>query len=187
MEMERLDEEAEEEEEEDEFAEHRHRPSSSTVRPAPGITETRSRSVDVQRRHHARPPKADSNKPGNRRLRGELNIRVVDFAHTTTGADFTPLLPGSEDVSVLGKGYDSHIDATTGLATARFPPKHSKEPDMGFIFGLKSICAALREIWEDEMVDQGKEGAEVDVEVGLVVKENENVFERVWDEGELST
>ena len=145
----------------DEYAEHRHRHSHShadahhpEANPG-GSTSRRSRSVDAA--HRRQRPNASN----TLRLRGEVNIRVVDFAHTTTGRDFLPT-PAEElrreDPVALGKGYDTHFDPQTGLAMARFPPKHRSTPDMGFLFGLKSVCEALRGIWQDEMDRRRFEG-----------------------------
>ena len=104
----------------------------------------RSYSADVGHRHGKHGSSRDA-----RRVRGEVNLRVVDFAHTTTGRDFLPLPSHLDDTSKLGKGYDTKWDPETGLALARFPPKHRDAPDMGFVFGLKSVCEALEGIWMD--------------------------------------
>jgi inositol-hexakisphosphate kinase len=91
-----------------------------------------------------------------RRKRGEVNIRIVDFAHTTTGRDWLPY-PADVDPNEVplpdnaeGKGYTTAMDPETGLIYARFPPHFPEEPDRGFIFGLKSLAAALEKIWNDE-------------------------------------
>ncbi|WVQ71186.1 hypothetical protein IAR50_000711 [Cryptococcus sp. DSM 104548] len=109
-----------------------------------------------------------------RMLRGEVNVRVVDFAHTTTGRDFVPFPPDHVDPPNLGKGYDTQVDKATGLTMARFPPKHPGKPDMGFLFGLKSICDSLGEIWRESKGDDGEE---------LNVKENADVFEMAFPSG----
>ncbi|ODN84162.1 hypothetical protein L202_00166 [Cryptococcus amylolentus CBS 6039] len=109
-----------------------------------------------------------------RRVRGEVNVRVVDFAHTTTGRDFVPFPPDYVDPPNLGKGYDTQIDKATGLTMARFPPKHPGKPDMGFLFGLKSICDSLGEIWREVKGEDGEE---------LHVKENADVFEMAFPTG----
>jgi inositol-hexakisphosphate 5-kinase len=91
-----------------------------------------------------------------RRKRGEVNIRIVDFAHTTTGRDWLPY-PADLDPNEIpvpeagdGKGYTTAIDPETGLVYARFPPHFPDEPDRGFIFGLKNLAGALEKIWNDE-------------------------------------
>ena len=123
------------------------------------------------------------------RVRGEINLRVVDFAHTTTGRDFVPLPPGLDSAD-MGKGYDTKFDPTTGLAMARFPPKNAARPDMGFIFGLRSLVRALREIWEDEQDRRRMEGEEMMQDMGEM--READVFERAfadgaYDKGALST
>ncbi|KNF05634.1 hypothetical protein PSTG_01441 [Puccinia striiformis f. sp. tritici PST-78] len=65
---------------------------------------------------------------------GEVNIRLIDFAHCTTGDDFLdPIAPSTEDDPEKPR--------------ASFPPSHPNQPDCGFLLGLKSLCAALKEIW----------------------------------------
>ncbi|KAK8869460.1 hypothetical protein IAR55_000024 [Kwoniella newhampshirensis] len=186
--MEVLEEEEEEQEgqKEDEWAQHRHRP---VRRAGQEKDERRSRSVDVQRRRHTSCDRMTEQETptharaihlhNHRRLRGEVNIRVVDFAHTTTGREFVPFPDDHVDPPNLGKGYDTTFDQATGLAMARFPPKYRGKPDLGFVFGLKSVCEALSGIWEEATGDQGR----------LEIMENGDVFEGVFGGGigELST
>lgn len=97
--------------------------------------------------------------PG-RRKRGEVNIRIVDFAHTTTGRDYlpappppSPQIPGlipSANRESAGQGYQADVDPLSGLIYARFPPHHPEQPDLGFLFGLKSVVEALHETWNEE-------------------------------------
>ncbi|OAV92236.1 hypothetical protein PTTG_27712 [Puccinia triticina 1-1 BBBD Race 1] len=72
--------------------------------------------------------------------RGEVNIRLIDFAHCTTGDDFL-----GPDAPALGADDDED-----DRPRASFPPSHPNQPDCGFLLGLKSLCAALKEIWEAE-------------------------------------
>ncbi|KAA1103301.1 hypothetical protein PGT21_013638 [Puccinia graminis f. sp. tritici] len=84
--------------------------------------------------------------------RGEVNIRLIDFAHCTTGDDFiSPSSPTHEDDPERPR--------------ASFPPSHPNQPDCGFLLGLKSLCAALKEIWElqrnsddDDGLEHGEDG-----------------------------
>lgn len=91
-----------------------------------------------------------------RRKRGEVNIRIVDFAHTTTGRDWLPYPEGQAlDTGALpemtsSKGYTAAVDPETGLIYARFPPHYPDQPDRGFLFGLRSLAIALEKIWNDE-------------------------------------
>jgi inositol-hexakisphosphate kinase len=197
-------------EEEDEWVEIRHRPTRSgnpedlegdvqaRTRRSKSVevhSTSRSRHTEIHSRHshdhasghgHGRRRGSHDGSASSRKLRGEVNIRVVDFAHTTTGLDFIPfpsshIDPPEKD---LGKGYDTQIDPDTGLNMARFPPKHPNRPDMGFIYGLQSVCQALTGVWEEEV------GREV-VEGWTEGMENGDVFERAFDggkgDGEVST
>ncbi|KAI9637748.1 uncharacterized protein MKK02DRAFT_22466 [Dioszegia hungarica] len=152
----------------DHHSKHRHHHSHSH-------SHSHSRTAHSQDDTPSQAPKKASN-----RIRGEINLRVVDFAHTTTGADFVPMpRDPDEDVQALGKGYDTRFDPETGLALARFPPKHADRPDMGFVFGLRSVVEALQDI-----LAEAGEGA-------VQVKEEGDVFERAFgsevDLGALST
>lgn len=91
-----------------------------------------------------------------KRKRGEVNVRIVDFAHTTTGRDWLPYPPPADRDIIhqvsSSKGYQAEVDVETGLIYARFPPHFPEEPDRGFLFGLKSLTEALENIWNEERV-----------------------------------
>jgi len=105
------------------------------------------------------------------RKRGEVNLRIVDFAHTTTGQDWLPYPdpsmdkyssayfnahhPKVEEVA-SGKGYVADLDPATGCIYARFPPHHPEEPDRGFLWGLKNVAETLESIWNQERVRRMK-------------------------------
>lgn len=95
-------------------------------------------------------PVAD--RSSRRRKRGEVQIRLVDFAHTTTGRDWLPHPPPSGDVEEVtsGKGYQADVDPETGLIYARFPPHYPDTPDRGFLFGLMNLAETLERIWNEE-------------------------------------
>jgi len=107
--------------------------------------------------------------PG-RRKRGEVNIRIVDFAHTTTGRDYLPpTASASHDVSpapitkvvTSGQGgYQAEVDPASGLIYARFAPHHPEQPDLGFLFGLKNVAETLHRIWEKERAKRFCSGKE---------------------------
>ncbi|OCF56026.1 hypothetical protein L486_06783 [Kwoniella mangroviensis CBS 10435] len=212
---ERLQKVNEEEEDHDEWAEHRHRPLKRIDQSDSQQDARRSRSVDLHSHHshsHSRRRKSHSHTHSHshsqgrpttsgtgehghthththRKIRGEVNIRVVDFAHTTTGRDFL-LFPKEHidpDDKTLGKGYDTKFDEITGLPYARFPQKFPNRPDMGFIFGLKNVCESLKNIHETYQ----HECESVDLKIDdMVIGENEDVFERAFEnneEDELST
>ncbi|SPO25004.1 related to KCS1 - potential transcription factor of the BZIP type [Ustilago trichophora] len=75
-----------------------------------------------------------------RRRKGEINIRIIDFAHCTTGNDyyFSP------------DGRDDQAETNHRLPLARFPPKLVNGPDSGYLFGLKNLAASFEEIWQTE-------------------------------------
>ncbi|KAJ7904230.1 hypothetical protein B0H14DRAFT_2554287 [Mycena olivaceomarginata] len=50
------------------------------------------------------------------------------------------------------EGYMADVDPETGLIYARFPPHYPGEADRGFLFGLRSLAAALEQIWNDERI-----------------------------------
>jgi inositol-hexakisphosphate 5-kinase len=111
-------------------------------------------------------PVARRSHPG-RRKRGELNLRIVDFAHTTTGRDYLPC--GAErdrdrdrakmkEVS-SGKGYQADVDPESGLIHARFPPHRPERPDLGFLFGLRNLSETLHRIWDQERARRFRGGA----------------------------
>lgn len=185
-------------EEVDEYAEHRHTNTQATRRGSTSHTgkgDRRSRSADVRstpHRHHASHSRLNpdththAHHTHGKRMRGEVNIRIVDFAHTTTGRDILPMPPG-EDTSTLGKGYETKYDQVTGKALARFPPKFARKADMGFLFGLKSCCEALTGIWEDAGGSRSDIWTEVHGSVQGVGGDEEegvrDVFERAFPDG----
>ncbi|PFH52631.1 hypothetical protein AMATHDRAFT_56689 [Amanita thiersii Skay4041] len=95
-------------------------------------------------------------RPSGRRKRGEIIVRIVDFAHTTTGKDWLPYPHQDRDVSSNTEGYQAEVDPETGLLYARFPPHHPEEPDRGFLVGLKNIAESLEKIWNEERLRRTK-------------------------------
>ncbi|KAK0526873.1 inositol polyphosphate kinase kcs1 [Tilletia horrida] len=78
-----------------------------------------------------------------RRLKGEINIRIIDFAHCTTGSDF--IFPGDDPADFADPGQDGQR-----RPYVRFPPKNRDGPDYGYLWGLKNLAASFEEIWERE-------------------------------------
>ncbi|KAI6122743.1 SAICAR synthase-like protein [Pisolithus croceorrhizus] len=95
-----------------------------------------------------------------KRRRGEVSVRIVDFAHTTTGHDWAPYPPpaGRRVIHQVSssKGYQAEVDEETGIIYARFPPHYPEEPDRGFLFGLKNLTEALEKIWNEERMRRTK-------------------------------
>ncbi|KAH8113351.1 SAICAR synthase-like protein [Phellopilus nigrolimitatus] len=101
--------------------------------------------------------------PARLRRRGEVNVRIVDFAHTTTGRDYLPYSPPAHvererlaGEVTSGKGYQADVDVMSGLIYARFPPHYSEQPDRGFLFGLKNLADVLERLWDEERVRRMK-------------------------------
>lgn len=120
--------------------------------PAP---ERRARSADA-----VKPREFSANLKTDRHVaatQGEVKIRIVDFAHTTTGKDYLPLDRADEDPATLGKKYHTVFDSETGKLLARFPPQHPDRPDMGFIYGIRNLCDAFVGIWDKERHRRRKE------------------------------
>lgn len=95
---------------------------------------------------------ATSDRCNRRRKRAEVQVRIVDFAHTTTGKDWLPYDASRRDLEEVtsGKGYHAEVDPETGYIYARFPPHYPDQPDRGFLFGLKNLAETLEKIWNDE-------------------------------------
>ncbi|KAG9003307.1 hypothetical protein FRB90_011202 [Tulasnella sp. 427] len=99
-----------------------------------------------------------------RKRRGEVTIRIVDFAHTTTGRDYVRM-DGRDDIpeeirNPTEKGYKADIDPETGLLYARFPPHHPEKPDLGFLFGILNLCKSLEGIYNEERTKRFKAARE---------------------------
>ncbi|KAL1698910.1 SAICAR synthase-like protein [Schizophyllum commune] len=126
-------------------------------------TDRQKEEKPLLRRSHSEdllvgPVAARSNR---RRKRGEINVRIVDFAHTTTGHDWLPHPNDNHkcvplEVTSSSSGYQAEIDPQTGLIYARFPPHYPDQPDRGFLFGLKSIAESLEQIYYDERIHRIK-------------------------------
>ena len=88
--------------------------------------------------------------------RGEVQIRLVNFAHTTTGCDwllYSPMSLGGaiEEVSSgMPVGHHTEVNPETGLIYAWFRPHYPGQPDCGILFGLMNLAEALGSIWNEE-------------------------------------
>ncbi|WFD36941.1 inositol-hexakisphosphate 5-kinase [Malassezia cuniculi] len=94
--------------------------------PSPVIGESPTRSAC--RRHH--------------RARGEIDIRIIDFAHCSTGSDY--YFPDDHG------GAPPSTPAEQALPVARLPMAHRDKPDAGYLWGLRCLSMALIDIWERE-------------------------------------
>ncbi|TIB82064.1 SAICAR synthase-like protein [Wallemia mellicola] len=121
----------------------------------------------------------------NRRRKGEINIKIIDFAHCTTGKDFLPPLPqgvGNDLPRIKEGGYNAKVDLDTGMLYARYPPKHPTEPDYGYLIGLLNLCKSFREIWDAErermfmLAEQGILAPDEDLLGDLYVNDEHGMF-----------
>ncbi|KAG8935866.1 hypothetical protein FRC02_005865 [Tulasnella sp. 418] len=119
-----------------------------------------------------------------KRKRGEVNIRIVDFAHTTTGRDYVPMPPGHDSELIDNdKGYEAQVDQATGLLRARFPPKHPEKPDIGFLFGIMNLTKTLAKIYNEERTKRFKaarEGKQVE-QLGVLSEDGREIFDVIFD------
>ncbi|GAA96057.1 uncharacterized protein L969DRAFT_49367 [Mixia osmundae IAM 14324] len=100
-----------------------------------------------------------------KRRPGHINIKLIDFAHCTTGNDFAPL----DEPRVPGDTRPP----------ARFPPLHADEPDTGFLLGLKSLCDALIRAWNEER-DKRRSDADA-AQLGPLRVKGYSVFDEIFD------
>lgn len=133
-------------------------PSFSTSAPKPRPTHLHSYSNSSTHSHPPRRPK----------IPGAVTIRLIDFAHCTTGDDFIP--PTATDLLE----FDGDV-SPDGKVRATFPPTHPDQPDLGFLLGLKSLCAALKMIWAEENGKAGVREREAELKVP-----GEAVFEEIF-------
>lgn len=135
---------------------------------------------------HSEPatPRAQTDASGSSKKKavpGAVIIRLIDFAHCTTGDDF---VPPNDDQSV------PHLDAHDSRVLATFPPTHPDQPDLGFLLGLKSLCAALKMIWaeeeehDDSLKKRNHRGGGGRGSADLRI-EGEDIFLKIFGEGSL--
>ncbi|KAI9574487.1 hypothetical protein HD554DRAFT_2165971 [Boletus coccyginus] len=139
---------------------------------------------------------------GGKRKRGEVNVRIVDFAHTTTGRDWAPYPPPPDRAVVhqvsSSNGYQAEVDPDSGIIYARFPPHYPEEPDRGFLFGLKNLTETLEKIWNDERMRRikvSRDNPSMDAsQLPPLILDGKEIFDEVFgplepgeDPGMLST
>jgi hypothetical protein len=161
--------------------------------------ERRSGSQGNDRNHLRRAHSEDlldgsvSKRLSGRRKRGEINVRIVDFAHTTTGRDWTPYPEDFFDDNPPqscpnSKGYHADVDPETGLLYARFPPHYPDLPDRGFLLGLKNLTVALEAIWNTERIRRVKASREdpsvAKCQLPSLSLEGKEIFDEIFGEEE---
>jgi hypothetical protein len=99
--------------------------------------QRRSASADEDATSRLRPHRHSHTTSARKRRAGHVTIRLIDFAHCTTGDDFAFSAPATGP-------------APSEVPVATFPPTHPDLPDTGFLLGLRSLCRALERIWEGE-------------------------------------
>ncbi|PPQ92341.1 hypothetical protein CVT25_008691 [Psilocybe cyanescens] len=128
-----------------------------------------------------------------RRKRGEINVRIVDFAHTTTGRDWLPyseagMADRPHEVFSSSKGYQAEVDPETGLIYARFPPHYPDQADRGFLLGLKNLTSSLEEIWNAERIRRVKATRDdvfaAQSQLPPLSLEGKEIFEEIFGEEE---
>lgn len=126
---------------------------------------------------HLSPPNPRHQHSRKHKIPGCVTIRLIDFAHCTTGDDFVP--PRVEGEAVEEEEVDD------GRIRATFPPTHPNQPDLGFLLGLKSLCAALKGIWETEEEKRRASAGTFDEPVGKLRVPGEEVFEDIFGKGSI--
>ncbi|GAA6015507.1 hypothetical protein JCM11491_004376 [Sporobolomyces phaffii] len=117
-------------------------------------------------RHHHHHRRSRSKK---HKVHGEVTIRLIDFAHCTTGDDFVTPEEGATFDLEPGEF------APDGRVVARFPPTHPNQPDLGFVLGLRSLCVALKKIWTEEWDKGNLPGLQRQLRV-----DGEGVWSQIW-------
>lgn len=172
------------------------RRSNSIIQSGNGVADTL---LPTLRRSHSEDLLVGpvAKRQSRRKKRGEINVRIVDFAHTTTGRDWLPYPSDYVDPHpVPEKGYHADFDPQTGLLYARFPPHYPDQPDRGFLFGLKSLAESLEGIWERERKKRSRAAREDPSREpfklpSLGVIDGKEIFDEIFgveeDEGMIST
>ncbi|GAA6031309.1 hypothetical protein JCM8097_005596 [Rhodosporidiobolus ruineniae] len=160
-------------EDEDDFGSD-DRPSAATSRPGTSTAHPSQHSHSHRSGHRHRSRRTDGeghrrHKSKKHKVPGAVTIRLIDFAHCTTGDDFI------DPDEAAPYGLEPGDWAPDGRIVARFPPTHPNQPDLGFLLGLKSLCAALKMIWADEHRKGNLPGFERDLHV-----EGESIFREIW-------
>ncbi|KAF7313573.1 Kinase [Mycena chlorophos] len=146
------------------------------------------------RRTHSEDLLVGPSQKRTRRRRGEINVRIVDFAHTTTGHDWLSYSDNSNsgNEAAQSQGYQADVDPDTGLIYARFPPHYPEEADRGFLFGLRSLASTLEQIWNNERIRRIKAGRDDEPRLPPLSTDGKEIFDEIFgvpddDPGMVST
>ncbi|KAF8974655.1 hypothetical protein BDZ97DRAFT_1935453 [Flammula alnicola] len=129
-----------------------------------------------------------------RRKRGEINVRIVDFAHTTTGRDWLPYSEAnardhahevfSSSKDIKQRSIRNWVDLCA--LSAHYPD----QPDRGFLLGLKNLTASLEEIWNEERIRRVKPGRDdpsvAQYQLAPLSLDGKEIFEEIFGEEEDS-
>lgn len=142
----------------DAFSPNSRTSSSMTAFQSASVSSSRaSLSPLMQPMAHGSSTVSASGPPRRRRKKGEINIRIIDFAHCTTGSDFyvppSPVLRGDDDGEEELRQQMAHNEEEArrlSLPLARFPPGFKNGPDSGYLWGLQHLAESFEVIWDEE-------------------------------------
>lgn len=152
---------------------HETRPHHTDARPAVGQPQKSQTATDMfaekdrtasQNLSEAEQHKKDLSK---KKRAGQVTIRLIDFAHCTTGDDY--------------KRSENDPEDSRPLAT--FPSTHPELPDTGFLLGLQSLCLALETIWDQERERQEAEGVPEEERLGELNVGGEPFWSAIFPDG----
>ncbi|SCZ88775.1 BZ3500_MvSof-1268-A1-R1_Chr10-3g03084 [Microbotryum saponariae] len=133
--------------------------STTTTSTSTGLSDSPSGPVLDRHRHASASSHAHRHHGKKHRVPpGGVTIRLIDFAHCTTGDDFIAvdeLAASMSKCSDEGNGSSPSVPAPgtilpDGRVVASFPPTHPNQADLGFLLGLKSLASSLTMIWNQE-------------------------------------
>ncbi|PWN34807.1 SAICAR synthase-like protein [Meira miltonrushii] len=147
-----------------------------------GDEQTQSRLLrefEHRRRHGQAGTIPSSAPPNRRRKKGEINIRIIDFAHCTTGHDY--IYPDEDAAD------EAELEAlrAAGRPIVRFPPQWRDGPDSGYLFGLQHLARSFEEIWDRERQRRKSEAEKQAKDSGIQEEEQLKILIQKADLGDL--